>query len=100
MIGHVLWFDYVKGYGFIRKHESKNNDAFVHCSEIKANNSTRTFLAGDQPVRYNIKQDKNGKPKAVNVEPLTIDDILLEYNLNGEQEKCFNPVLKGKLQTK
>ena len=62
-IGKVIWFDNKAGYGFIERQGEK--DLFVHFSDVVCD-GFKTLKKG-QKVSFNLGENKNGRPKAVNV---------------------------------
>lgn len=64
--GKVLWYDPVKGYGFIAQ-DNGEEDIFVHFRYIKIKNSTRVELEKEQLVTYKVEDGKKGL-HAVDVE--------------------------------
>lgn len=64
--GKVLWFDPVKGYGFIQQNNGED-DIFVHFRYIKLINGQRVELQKDQLVTYKVEDGKKGL-HAVDVE--------------------------------
>ena len=66
--GTVKWFNAEKGYGFISNDED-GTDVFVHFSAIRCD-GYKTLNEG-QKVTFDEEMDeKKGKPRAVNVNPL------------------------------
>lgn len=64
--GKVLWFNAVKGYGFIER--PNDSDLFVHHNDImRYNNEFKKLYAGDD-VRYRIGVGPRGE-YAYNVFP-------------------------------
>lgn len=61
--GTVKWFNAAKGYGFIE--QEAGGDIFVHFSAI-AMDGFKTLNEGEQ-VEFEVAQNKDGKPQAVNV---------------------------------
>ncbi|MFX0059223.1 MAG: cold shock domain-containing protein [Candidatus Hodarchaeota archaeon] len=69
-IGHVKWFDYKKGYGFITSDDKK--DVFVHFSNINME-GFKKLDEGDE-AEFEIKESEKGKgPEALNVKILVKD---------------------------
>lgn len=66
MSGKTKWFSPQKGYGFITGEDG--NDYFVHYSGI-VSEGFKT-LAQDQSVTFEINEGQNGRPQAVNVQPV------------------------------
>jgi CspA family cold shock protein len=68
--GTVRWFNYQKGYGFI-KPESGSKDVFVHISAV-AERAGMSTLNDGQKVSFDIVADrKTGKSAAENLRCLT-----------------------------
>jgi CspA family cold shock protein len=63
--GKVLWFDAVKGYGFIAQDDG-SEDIFVHFRYINLVNDERVELQKNQSVSYEVEDGKKGQ-HAVNV---------------------------------
>lgn len=63
--GKVKWFNESKGWGFIEPDEG-GDDIFVHYSAI-ASEGFKTLKEG-QKVEYELKEGKNGKQQASNVQ--------------------------------
>lgn len=63
--GKVKWFNESKGWGFIEPDEG-GEDVFVHYSAI-ISEGFKTLKEGQQ-VQYELKEGKNGKQQAANVE--------------------------------
>mgnify|MGYP000132643456 CR=1 FL=1 len=61
--GTVKWFNAAKGYGFIE--QEAGGDIFVHFSAI-AMDGFKTLNEGEQ-VEFEVAQNNDGKPQAVNV---------------------------------
>lgn len=61
--GKVKWFNFKKGYGFIRP-EDGSNDVFVHISAIE--DSGMTTLHENQKISFDIKSNGE-KTAAVNL---------------------------------
>lgn len=65
-IGTVAFYDESKGYGFISPDDGGAN-AFVHVSDVQA--AGMTVLDRGQRVSYDLETDRNGKTRAVNIQP-------------------------------
>lgn len=63
--GKVKWFNESKGWGFIEPDEG-GDDVFVHYSAI-ISEGFKTLKEGQQ-VQYELKEGKNGKQQAANVQ--------------------------------
>lgn len=63
--GKVKWFNESKGWGFIEPDEG-GDDIFVHYSAI-VSEGFKTLKEG-QKVGYELKEGKDGKQQAVNVQ--------------------------------
>ena len=63
--GKVKWFNESKGWGFIEPDEG-GDDIFVHYSAI-ASEGFKTLKEG-QKVEYELKEGKDGKQQASNVQ--------------------------------
>jgi len=79
MIGHVKWYDVKRGFGFIVDYHS-NDEIFFGRHEIRAN-SIFHHIGEGQPVSYDLQEDGQGRPIAVNLHALSIDDILLDPDI-------------------
>lgn len=69
--GEVLWFDPKRGYGFVGWEDAegvKQKDLFVHFSDISCE-GFKTLYKG-QKVSFGLGTNKNGDPKATEVEIL------------------------------
>lgn len=66
--GKVLWFDAVKGYGFIAQ-DDKSEDIFVHFRSINLVNNERIELQKEQRVSYEVAEGEKGQ-HAINVSVL------------------------------
>ncbi|KAL0698809.1 hypothetical protein Bca4012_054931 [Brassica carinata] len=62
--GTVKWFDTQKGFGFITQ-DNGGDDLFVHQSSIRSEGFRS--LAADEPVEFQVENDSNGRPKAIEV---------------------------------
>ncbi len=58
MLGKVKWFDSEKGYGFINHEDNKNDDIFVHYSQI-LEEGYRSLEEG-QEVEFELTQTNRG----------------------------------------
>lgn len=65
-VGKVIWFNNKTGYGFIERAGEK--DLFVHFSDIVCE-GFKTLKKG-QKVTFGLGENKNGRPKAINVKIL------------------------------
>jgi CspA family cold shock protein len=63
--GKVLWFNEVKGYGFIAQ-DDKSEDIFVHFRSLSILNDKRIELQKDQRVSYEVADGIKGL-HAINV---------------------------------
>tara|TARA_B100000902_G_scaffold261035_1_gene247282 strand:+ start:439 stop:657 length:219 start_codon:yes stop_codon:yes gene_type:complete len=61
--GKVKWFNAKKGYGFITDDKTQK-DIFLHVSALEE--SKLRVLKEEQPIVYDIKEDKN-KLQAINI---------------------------------
>ncbi|MGE4512150.1 MAG: cold-shock protein [Sulfurimonadaceae bacterium] len=66
--GKVLWFNAVKGYGFIAQ-DDKSEDIFVHFRSINLVNNERIELQKSQRVSYEVAEGAKGQ-HAINVSVL------------------------------
>ena len=62
-VGTVIWFNNKVGYGFIQREGEK--DLFVHFSDVVCE-GFKTLKKG-QKVTFGLGENKNGRPKAINV---------------------------------
>jgi cold shock CspA family protein len=62
--GQVKWFNSTKGYGFIVPTDG-TPDLFVHQSSILTDGFRS--LAEGEDVEFDVGQDPNGRPRAINV---------------------------------
>jgi len=65
LIGTVLWFDSVKGYGFI-KQDNNQDDIFVHFRNVQKQNGERVELQQGQKISYEVENGEKGL-HAINV---------------------------------
>jgi CspA family cold shock protein len=65
--GTVKWFNTTKGYGFIQPDEG-GKDVFVHISAVER--SGLTGLADNQKVSYELREGRDGKVSASELELL------------------------------
>ena len=70
LTGTVLWFDEVKGYGFIKR-EDKEKDIFVHSSAVL--NSGLSYLNEAEQLTFEVEYSDKG-PSAVNLEK-TVNEV-------------------------
>lgn len=68
--GFTVWFSIKKGFGFLSWEIDgvKQKDMFIHFSDISMQ-GFKTIDAG-QKVSFEIGANKNGEPKAINVQIL------------------------------
>lgn len=66
MCGTVKWFNYQKGYGFIK--DSKGKDYFVHYSSIVMDG--RKQLSEGDIVEFEVGNGTTGREQATNVRPI------------------------------
>jgi CspA family cold shock protein len=57
MQGQVIWFNSVRGYGFIQRHDGEK-DLFVHYSAIQQDGYKK--LTEGQRVTFEVEQGPNG----------------------------------------
>jgi len=69
--GVVAWFNFKKGFGFIRRADGGGDDVFVHHSSIAVGKPGYRTLEQDTEVEFEVA-DRNGKLIAVNVRPLEV----------------------------
>lgn len=62
--GTVKWFNATKGFGFI-KPDAGGDDVFVHISAVEA--AGLTGLSDDQPISYELVEDRRGRMSAGNL---------------------------------
>jgi CspA family cold shock protein len=65
--GTVKWFNTTKGYGFIQPDEG-GKDVFVHISAVER--SGLTGLADNQKISYELREGRDGKVSAADLELL------------------------------
>ena len=65
--GTVKWFNTTKGYGFIQPDDG-GKDAFVHISAVER--SGLTGLADNQKISYELREGRDGKVSASELELL------------------------------
>lgn len=89
MTATTKWFNTQKGYGFVTDLDSKE-DVFVHHSNIVMD-GFRYLNEGDI-VNYELGDGKNGRERAVNVQPILtmqmIKDSLKDENLYVKEVKA------------
>ena len=77
-IGHVLWFDQKKGFGFVRVNQPEsdfhNKDIFVHYSSIHTTNTNYRKLFPGEYVSMDIKHQPEVEGKEYII--MREDDIL------------------------
>jgi len=100
-IGHVLWFDQKKGFGFVKVNhpdsEFNDNEIFVHYSCIHTTGDSYKRLYPGEYVSMDIKHqpDVTGKEyiclnlTGVNGGPLLVENVQYNY-------KVYNKVHKKK----
>ena len=66
--GSVIWFDPVKGYGFI-KPEAGDRDIFVHVSAVQRAQLDKEMKEGKR-LSFELHFNRQDKPSAVNLQPL------------------------------
>lgn len=68
--GEVIWFNNSLGYGFIlwEKDREQQKDLFAHFSDI-VSEGFKTLCKG-QRVTFQLGTNKNGDPKAINIQVL------------------------------
>lgn len=64
--GTVKWFNGLRGFGFIHPDDG-SNDVFVSTDEHEQ--PDLGSLKKGQKLSYDIVQDKDGKPSAINIKP-------------------------------
>ena len=62
--GTVKWFNPTKGYGFIAP-DTGGKDVFVHISAVQK--AGLRSLSEGQKVGFEVEQQQNGRPAAVNL---------------------------------
>lgn len=67
--GTVKWFSAKKGYGFITGEDG--TDYFAHFSQIQMDGFRN--LSGKESVQFEVGEDANGRPLAVNIVPLVLE---------------------------
>jgi CspA family cold shock protein len=73
MNGVCLWFNWERGYGFIKENET-GESYFVHFSGIHADEFKKSGepkfrkLEEGEPVTFEVKEGPDGRPCAVNVQ--------------------------------
>lgn len=65
--GSVSFWNVPKGYGFILP-DGEDKDVFAHISELPP--GTELLVVGDK-VTFDVGLDKHGRPRALNIAPLT-----------------------------
>ncbi len=68
--GTVAWFDFKRGFGFIRCDSRPESDAFVHHSNIAVGKPGYRTLDRDTRVEFEPVV-RNGKLTALNVRPVS-----------------------------
>ena len=67
--GTVKWFSAKKGNGFITGEDG--TDYFAHFSQIQMDGFRN--LSGKESVQFEVGEDANGRPLAVNIVPLVLE---------------------------
>lgn len=62
--GSVIWFDPVKGFGFLKRHNA--GDVFCHWSAIQSDDKYKQLHAEDQ-VEFEVVKGDKGLPQAADV---------------------------------
>jgi CspA family cold shock protein len=70
--GVVAWFNFKKGFGFIRR-GGGNDDVFVHHSSIAVGKPGYRTLVQDAEVEFEVAE-RNGKFIALNVRPVALEN--------------------------
>jgi len=68
LTGTVKWFNPQKGFGFISRDDGQR-DVFVHFSAIQSDETFRNLSEG-QRVQFEVEDNSDKGPRAVNVERL------------------------------
>ncbi len=65
--GTVKWFNTTKGYGFIAPDDG-GKDVFVHISAVER--SGMTGLADNEKISYELREGRDGRASAVELQKL------------------------------
>jgi CspA family cold shock protein len=84
-IGTVIFFNEIKGYGFIQPDDG-GNDAFVHMTAVEA--AGMRTLRQDQRVSYDLQEDRRGKMAAAN---LKLAEDSVASSESAEDSTAFAP---------
>ena len=98
-IGHVLWFDQKKGFGFVRVNQPEsdfhNKDIFVHYSSIHTTNTNYRKLFPGEYVSMDIKHQPEVEGKeyiclnltGVNGGPLLVDNEKYNFKVYNKPNR-------------
>ena len=102
-IGHVLWFDQKKGFGFVRVNQPEsdfhNKDIFVHYSSIHTSNTNYRKLFPGEYVSMDIKHQPEVEGKeyiclnltGVNGGPLLVENEKYNFKVYNKPNRLTIP---------
>ena len=102
-IGHVLWFDQKKGFGFVRVNQPEsdfhNKDIFVHYSSIHTSNTNYRKLFPGEYVSMDIKHQPEVEGKeyiclnltGVNGGPLLVENEKYNFKVYNKPNRLTVP---------